>query len=816
MERYVCIHGHFYQPPRENPTLEAVELQDSAYPYHDWNERITAECYAPNAASRILDSAGRLERIVNNYSQISFNFGPTLLAWMEQYAPRTYQAVLAADRESQANFGGHGSALAQAYNHMILPLANRRDKVTQVAWGIRDFERRFGRFPEGMWLPETAADRETLQVLAEAGIRFTVLSPYQARRFRLLGKRGWRDASGGRIDPSTAYLCRLANGRSITLFFYDGPISRGVAFEGLLTRGENLAGRLLSAFNDQRPWPQLVHIATDGESYGHHHVHGDMALAYALHTLRSRPEARLTNYGEFLELHPPLHEADIFENSSWSCVHGVERWQSDCGCSSGGRPQWNQGWRAPLRRALDWLRDRLAGLYGATGRDLLEDPWAARDAYLDVMLDRAPENVDTFLAAHAPRPLDDAEKRRALELLEMQRHALLMFTSCGWFFDELSGIETVQVMRYAGRALQLARHFSSEDLEGEFLDLLGEAKSNLAQFGDGRNIYEKLVKPSLVDLPKVGSHYAVSSLFADYEERSRIYCYRVLREEEKILQAGKTRLALGRITISSEITREEARVVFGVVHLGDHNLSGGTRAWSNEADDRRLLEGLAEVFERGDVPELIRAVDRAFGPGASSLRLLFRDEQRRILRRILDSTLTEAEALYRRFYEEHASLMRFVAGLELPMPRRFKLAAELILNIDLRRAFEAAAPDAERIERLLEEARSAGVELDRASEEFALRRTLDRLAEEFGAEPDNLERLRTLAQTAGLAAGLPFEVNLWHPQNVYFQVLESALPRYAARQAAGEEEAGEWLSTFRALGEKLHVRVPDGEGGEQA
>lgn len=316
--RYICLHGHFYQPPRENPWLEAIEIQDSAYPYHDWNERITAECYAPNAASRILDGEGRIVRIVNNYSKISFNFGPTVLSWLADNAAPVYQGLLDADKKSQELFSGHGSALAQVYNHMIMPLANRRDKRTQIVWGLRDFETRFGRKPEGMWLSETAVDLDTLDLLSENGIQFTVLSPYQAHRTRRSESQPWQDARDGKVDPSMAYRLRLPSGRTISLFFYDGPISRAVAFEGLLKKGEILAGRLGQAFSDARDWPQLIHIATDGETYGHHHAHGDMALAFALEHIESLPGVDLTNYGEYLERYPPTAEADIVENSSWS------------------------------------------------------------------------------------------------------------------------------------------------------------------------------------------------------------------------------------------------------------------------------------------------------------------------------------------------------------------------------------------------------------------------------------------------------------------------------------------------------------------
>ncbi|MFW6150924.1 MAG: DUF3536 domain-containing protein, partial [Chloroflexota bacterium] len=382
MERYVCVHGHFYQPPRENPWLEAVELQDSAYPYHDWNERITAECYAANGVSRILDAEGRITQIVNNYESISFNFGPALLAWMEGHAPEAYRRILEADRASQERFSGHGSALAQCYNHMIMPLANDRDKHTQVLWGIRDFERRFGRKPEGMWLPETAVDLRTLEVLAELGVRFTLLAPRQAKRVREAGAEEWEDVSGGQVDPKTAYTVRLPSGRSLQVLFYDGPVSRAVAFEGLLSDGERFARRLMDAFGQSEEGAQIGHIATDGESYGHHHRYGDMALAYALHTIEREGLARISNYGEYLEKNPPTHEVEIVENSSWSCVHGIERWRSDCGCSTGGHPGWKQAWREPLRQALDWLRDEMASGYEEEAGRLLKDPWHARDEYI--------------------------------------------------------------------------------------------------------------------------------------------------------------------------------------------------------------------------------------------------------------------------------------------------------------------------------------------------------------------------------------------------------------------------------------------------
>src|SRR5687768_17613344 len=292
MPRSICIHGHFYQPPRENPWLEAIELQDSAAPYHDWNERITRECYAPNAVSRILDDQGLIVKLVNNYSKISFNFGPTLLSWLEIKAPEVYAAILEADRQSRDRFSGHGAAMAQVYNHMIMPLANSRDRATQTLWGIRDFERRFKRAAEGMWLPETAVDLESLELLAQFGLTFVILAPHQAGRIRRMGVTAWRGIRGAGIDPRMPYRQQPRPRGAIAIFVYGGPIARAVAFEGLLTHGDRFIDRLTGAFAPAQDRPQIVHLATDGEYYGHHHRYGDMALAYVLEHIEARGLAR--------------------------------------------------------------------------------------------------------------------------------------------------------------------------------------------------------------------------------------------------------------------------------------------------------------------------------------------------------------------------------------------------------------------------------------------------------------------------------------------------------------------------------------------
>jgi alpha-amylase/alpha-mannosidase (GH57 family) len=806
--RYVCLHGHFYQPPRENPWLEAIELQDSAYPYHDWNERITAECYAPNADSRMLDARERITRIVNNYSRISFNFGPTLLSWMEAHAPDVYGRILEADRLSQAHFSGHGSAIAQAFHHSILPLCNERDRRTEVLWGIRDFQRRFGRDPEGVWLPETAADTPTLETLAEQGIRFTILAPHQARAVRALtADATWHDVSGGRIDPSEPYLVRLPSGREIAVFFYDGPVSRAVAFEGLLRDGERFARRLIGLLDETNGQPTLAHIATDGETYGHHHRHGDMALAYALHYIEEHELATLTNYGEFLDMRPPVREVRIIEETSWSCAHGIERWRSDCGCHTGGQPGWHQRWREPLRDALDWLRDELAPRFERDAGALLEDPWEARDAYIDVIVDRSDDSVDAFLASHARAPLTQDSASRVLKLLELQRHALLMYTSCGWFFNDISGIETVQVLQYAGRAVQLAEELFREPFAPEFVRRLERAESNLPARENGRAIYEQQVQPSRVDLMHVAAHYAVSSAFGSFEQEEDVYSYNVALEEHATRESGESRLSVGRARVSSIVTRESAPMTFAVLHFGSHNLSGGIRRFIGDEEYQTLARELIDAFEHADLTTLIRLLAN-FPEYTFSLKSLFADRQREILTHTLDASLRRAENVYRGLYEDNSGIIRFLIDLDLPLPRAFTVAAEFVLNRDLRRAFSSDPLDLGRAHSLLEEARAARITLDRGGLGFALQQTLERLATTITREPADIEALERLAEVASLARSLPFEVDLWKVQNTFYTIVHQIMPPIRRRAESGDAVAAEWVRLAGVIGDELAVAVP--------
>lgn len=812
MNKFICIHGHFYQPPRENPWLEEVELQESALPYHDWNERISAECYARNGASRILDSAGYIVEIVNTYSKISFNMGPSLLSWMEKKDPDAYRSVLEADRQSRARFSGHGSAMAQVYNHLIMPLANSADKRTQIIWGIRDFESRFKRLPEGMWLAETAVDLESLDIMAEQGIKFTVLAPHQAKRAKKLSaKREWSEEDEEAIDLRRPYLCRLPSGRTIALFFYDGPISQAVAFEGLLNSGEVFANRILGALDRRSAKPQLVHIATDGESYGHHHKFGDMALAYALHYVEKNNLAGITVYGEYLDRYPPEYEAEIVENSSWSCLHGIERWRDNCGCNSGGRPGWQQEWRAPLRDALDWLRDRAAVLFERELKGYAVDPWKLRNAYIEIILDRSLSNVERFLSEHIRPGLALQEKNRILRCLETQRNVLLMYTSCGWFFDDISGIETVQIIKYAARALQLIRRVSGEDLELGFIEILGKARSNVPEANNGARIYKTMVEPSIVDILRVGAHYAMSSLYQEYVPEAEMYCFKVFRKFYDKQSIGKLSLVAGHCEIVSNITWTSFEVQFIVLHLGDHNFITGVDYFVDDISFNKMRQEVLKTFSDGDIPRSIHVINRFFGPKNYSLWHLFKQEQQIILDNIFETTMREVEASFRRIYEDHYSLIRMINENHLPLPKTLSGVVEFVLIRDIVRVLSLPDVPLDKLQRMVQEIRRWPFNRGREQLEYVGGNKVNELMVRFARTPEDLQLLENIVELVRLLTSLQLDQNYWKAQNIYYAIAQAAYrgKRALAQQSviAGAAEASAWLRHFDALGEMLKVRV---------
>ncbi|HSS03508.1 MAG TPA: DUF3536 domain-containing protein [Kofleriaceae bacterium] len=805
-DKWVCIHGHFYQPPRENPWLEAVELQPSARPYHDWNERVTAECYRPNAAARVVDNSNHIIQIVDNYQRMSFNVGPTLMAWLEEQAPDVHAALIAADRASLVRFEGHGSAMAQVYSHLIMPLASARDRATQVRWGIADFERRFGRPPEGMWLPECAVDTPSLEALAAEGIAFAVLAPHQAKAWRPPAGT-WRTTP---IDPGRCYRCALPSGRSIDLFFYDGPTSQAVAFERLLADGHQIIARMTGRPLAEGGDPTLCHIATDGETYGHHHRYGDMALAWALQQVEQGWNGtRLTNYSAFRARMPATWEVTLAENTSWSCVHGTARWRDDCGCSSGGNPGWNQKWRRPLRDTFDWLRDQAAAALDDVGPLLFRDPWAARDAYISVLLERTPAARDRFLAAHASHDLDDEDRVRALSLMEMARHAMLMYTSCGWFFDDLAGIETVQCMRYAARVAELLEDLGGTPIETELVDRLSAASSNVAEEGDGRTVWSLHVKPAQVDSRKVCAHVAVRALVeADAPASIDVYGYHIDFVERLERRFGRTRMLAGIVRVQSRLTEVATSLCFAGLHLGEQHMTGGVRPPPSREEWLRIVGELTDSFKSADVFAAQRAIDHHFPGSELSLGSLLTGSRERLLGAVLGDAIAAAEASLGAAYDQHVPLIRWLVAHDLPVPEVLHSIAEATLRRRVLNNLQARDPSFQQLREHIIEAIEVKVSLDTPEIALAasegLRAIIDRVAAPDGTL--DAPALETVARAAEVAIRMRSAVDLWFVQNATWRLLDR-LPDLRRRAHAGDEISAHAAANLERLARALRLAV---------
>ncbi len=833
--RYLCIHGHFYQPPRENPWLETVEVQPGAAPYHDWNRRITAECYAANAQARLLDERGLIARILRTYERISFNVGPTLLSWLAEQAPRVYQAILAADAESQRRFSGHGSAMAQVYNHVIMPLACRRDKVTQVRWGLRDFKSRFGRAPEGMWLPETAVDLETLAVLAEHDIRYTVLAPHQAKL-----------PPGATLDPTRPYRVRLPGGQAIAVFFYDGPVSRAVAFEHLLGSGERFLSRLLGAFpaEPRGPEAQLVHIATDGETYGHHHKFGEMALAYVIDRLEQALPSRradglpasggskdgaargagtaplLTNYGEFLSRHPPRDTLEIVENSAWSCAHGIERWRADCGCNSGGNPGFHQRWRGPLRAALDALREAITPLYVERATPLLRDPWAARDDYIDVINDRSERSRSRFLRSHAARRLNAEEQVAVWHLLEMQRHSQLMYTSCGWFFDDIAGPEPTQIVQYAGRVVQLAEALGQAGLGETLRQLLAQVPGNTAAVPDGRALYDRCVLGVAVDMQhsQIAASYVLSQLVGGplgaaepqgvpeaEGAQTRLFCYEIVPRSHACYRTGAISLSRGTLRVSSLITTAGHELSYVALHFGAAQVAIGIGpAQGPDAQpDSDGVDELQRYLDAADIPALLAALSRRYGPRLYALGDVPLDSQRAALEALLQVTLRPLSEALTQLSATHAPLFKDAArgALGIAIPRELVVARELMLAHDLTHALRQPRLHRPFIAQLLQQAQAEHVGLDLSAARRQLDATLQARLADCEDHADSESALAELVSVVELAAEPPFSLDLIETQNLCYALRHEVYPSQRSRGATA------WLQSFARLAELVRIAL---------
>ncbi|MCC6410590.1 MAG: DUF3536 domain-containing protein [Saprospiraceae bacterium] len=798
--KYVCIHGHFYQPPRENAWLEIVEQQESARPFHDWNARITFECYAPNAAARILDAERWIVKIRNNYNRISFNFGPTLLTWLEQNDPEAYALLLAADKRSAERFGGHGSAMAQVHSHLIMPLCNYRDKVTQVSWGVRDFEHRFGRYPEGIWLAETAVDTETLEVLAAHGLSYTVLAPRQAKAVRKDAAGAWQQVTAETIDTRQPYWVNLPSGRRIAVYFYHGGVAQEVAFSGLLNNGKNFAKRMLSLFDNDNT-PQLAHIATDGESYGHHHRFGEMALADCLNHIEDNQFAKLTNYGQYLELFPPEWEVQIHENSSWSCVHGVERWRSDCGCNTGGNPGWHQRWRKPLRETLNWLRDKLIPIFEKEGGRFFRDPWAARNEYIDVMLQRSESAIAAFLEKHARRKLSPLEEVVALRMLEMQRHAVLMFTSCGWFFDEISGIETKQILQYALRAMDYALDVAGVDLNPEFTRRLAEAPSNV--FASGAAAYLQDVVPTRVNLERVATHFAVVSLFEEKAHGLDLFNYDGNVEFFERIEAGTIIFASGRISIRSQLTHAEKTFCFTVLYLGQQHIIGNISGEMTKSVFEEMHQRTTKAFKSANLGEVIGILQEYYGPEKFTLASLFTDEKVKIIQDITATSLQLAESQFRDLFNDNYQLMTALLDNGLPLPEAWRNIAAYVLNADLMYFFENGhMRDTPTLRRIAEDLKRWSVTLnDAEAVGHAIGERIHREIIKITLDESSLPRIKWLSEVLKIVQTMPVKPVIWKSQNIFYLLTKG----YRKEQWVFLNE--DWKSTFEELAELLKVRL---------
>lgn len=816
MSVYLTIHCHFYQPPRENPWIEAIEKQDSADPFHDWNARIDSECYTPNGWARVLDSKGRIEDIVNNYRYISFNIGPTLMSWMQEKSPLTYQRILEADKKSVSEHSGHGNAIAQVYNHMILPLANHRDKVTQVRWGLADFRYRYRRDAESIWLSETAVDYETLKVLIEHGIRYLILAPTQAARVRPFGRSEWIDVRDGSVDPTRPYRLFLGE-RWIDIFFYDGPISRSIGFDNLLTDASKLVDRLGQAIVRSRKHNQLIHVATDGETYGHHKPFGEMALAYALTREAERKGFTITNYGEFLALNPPDWEVELKPVSSWSCAHGIARWEDDCGCRTGGHAEWHQKWRRPLRKALDWLRDELIAIFEAQGSRFFKDPWEARNDYISVILNR--ENQAAFFERNCIEPLGEEEVRDALLLMEMQRHAMLMYTSCAWFFSEISGIETVQVLKYAARSMQLAERLTGEHLEERFIKHLEHAPSNREEYRSGAGVYRRLVKPAIVDLERIANFYAVSSLFEEYPRQHRLFCFEIDRIDYQSEEIGNLTIAAGRLKLRSVITTVTADLVFGLLHAGERDFYCTVSSFPGVAQYRRLKNKIFQNLDEKTLIEIAQELHQSFGPRFFTFKDLFIEKRRDIIRKVSDDLLNRLYSTYEHLYEDNARIIKALKSDGLPVPLEYKIAAEYVLSRRLNKQVYQLTDlsDPESFNEILEivnEARENGYHLNST-------RAAKRLSEALQAKVESL--MSTSYPDAGifyeissfiaLSRRLQIDLTIGRAQELYFEFLEKYFKKRRSRRATtGEMQrvdllGSEWRSAALDLAGKLNLSV---------
>jgi len=775
-KRLVCVHGHFYQPPREDPFFEEVFAQPSASPEHDWNERVYKESYLPNSASRVLDQEGRIRSIWNNYSCMSFNFGPTLVGWLKRRHPRFLGYLREADRKALARWGS-GCAIAQAHSHLILPLSSDLDLEVQVRWGKSSFKGVFGRNPAGMWLPETAVDLRTLRCLRRNGIQFTILGSHQCSAVSRGGER-WAKVDEGSVDPFRPYRVSLGGDEWIWVFFFHRALSGELAFGGLLRSGDLMFQRFkgelekVSAGRKEGDPPPCLLLACDGETFGHHHKFGEMALSRFFELVEEEGGMALALPEAVISLHAnSWWEARVKENTSWSCAHGVERWRSDCGCSTGGEPNWHQRWRGPLREAVEFLRDRADEVFFSMGEKLLFDPLEALLEYVKVF--EGMEDRGVFAATHF------RDQNRALDcwkLLELQRMKLYSQTSCGWFFSDVSGLETVQILSYAARAFSLLRDFSDDDLEGRFVEILERAEGNKPSLRNGRLVYEKLVLPGMSGLSKaLGIASVISRTRGEEFELGAIGC-RCEALALPSLEGGGVRL--GVVSARDSRTEEESSAFF--VELNPAELKHFCFVFPRpEPERRRLLKEVLAVSTRSSQEEM-KAFLRSLKPSLLlGLEDLPGDYRREVIEAELGKLREELHRLAARLYSDKKELLTNLSHLGIEPPPMLKVAAETFFAFYLSEAMrqlegsDLSVAYLESLVPVLVEAKNSGASLELRALGKRVEDLVERTLEDFLLRGDE-SHLRDLAELMSLVKRLGLDLDLWRLQNRFFDLLRAS------------------------------------------
>ncbi|NHI91915.1 MAG: DUF3536 domain-containing protein [Candidatus Lokiarchaeota archaeon] len=773
--KYICIHGHFYQPPRENPWLNEIEPEISAEPYKNWNVRITRECYGPNAYARILNQKGQIIKLVNNYEKISFNFGPTLISWMEKRYPKLYKKILNADKISQHDNNGHGNAIAQIYNHIIMPLATRDDKEIEIIWGIEDFKRRFNRSPEGMWLSETAVDIETIELLIEHDIKFIILSPTQAKRVKKIGSENWEEVNEFSINTSQVYELKIPNGKKIALFFYEREISSKIAFDSILNDGNIFINEIFNKFDDKNNEAQLINVASDGETYGHHKKFAEMALAYALDQIESKNLAKIINYGYFLELFPPKHEVEIKENTAWSCSHGVERWRSNCGCRFNG--ELNQKWRTPLREAMNWLRSKVNGFLENELPKYFKDIKKAKEEYIDVILNGYKESRIKFIKKFQIRELTESEQITVSRILEMYKNSLLMFTSCGWYFDDISGLETIQIMKYAARILQLFERFHINFSE-DYLKIIERAESNFKLKGNGRIIFNQVLK-NIIGFRKVVANYAICKLLFSVPDEYDFYIYHIENQEMDVYELGSVKLLVGYTKIFIDYTGRNQTLMYICLNYRKEFLASAKKL-EDKKDYLSFKETIFQKFKKMGLSEIIRFIDKRFEGELFGLEDLFSTEQEKILEILIDSQFVPLEDAFNEFYEDNLKFMTYLASIGAKIPKKFLIVLSYILNQKMKEKLSEhyfRSHDFRPIMNVLDEAKFWRLRLDTVMISDELSEDIGQLIEDIKkCNLDNPKCWNYLIRTNNLlqlAIQYKLSINSWKFQNNFIEIIEN-------------------------------------------